>query len=330
MRARLVAGLPDDEPGRHLRRSRRVRRRRPRRRQDAHLPRRLVRRHRASRASGARTTRRRSPAPERGYSNAGWTELSSSTNGTNGFLAYGYCQNGQCGYDDFVASPAGQPGVGAGHADKLWLGGSMNYDELVAYGGLPPRSNGRAVIRSTNGGAAAADVDLAGHDGDARRRAGVRGHGGHSPGRARGRRSTRPTRGSRSSARTAASCASTCGTRGTPPRRADADVRLHNGHGAVPLAPADLADCQRALSGIPTAITPLNDGLNTIQFQSLSFNPANPTGQLLGGTQDNGTFSYTGSSDLVRVDRRRRRPVRLRRRQRRRSATTTTTTPRPR
>ena len=82
----------------------------------------------------------------------------------------------------------------------------------------------------------------------------------------------------------------------------------------MPLAPADLADCQRLLNGIPTAITPLNDGLNTIQFQSLSFNPANPSGQLLGGTQDNGTFSYTGSRGLVRVGGRRRRPVRLRRR----------------
>jgi hypothetical protein len=97
-------------------------------------------------------------SPTVGYSNAGWTELSSSTNGTNGFLAYGYCQNGQCGYDDFVVSPAGQPGVGAGHANELWLGGSMNYDELVAYGGLPPRSNGRAVIRTTNGGALPQDV----------------------------------------------------------------------------------------------------------------------------------------------------------------------------
>ena len=102
-----------------------------RRRQDAHLPRRLVGRPRSSRASGAPNDAASiAGSPSGGYSNAGWTELSSSTNGTNGFLAYGYCQNGQCGYDDFVASPAGQPGVGAGHANELWLGGSMNYDEL--------------------------------------------------------------------------------------------------------------------------------------------------------------------------------------------------------
>src|SRR5439155_25737390 len=37
-----------------------------------------------------------------------------------------------------------------------------NYDELPAYAGLPPRSNGRAVIRSTNAAAAtAADVTWA-------------------------------------------------------------------------------------------------------------------------------------------------------------------------
>ncbi|HYZ30002.1 MAG TPA: hypothetical protein VE570_13150, partial [Thermoleophilaceae bacterium] len=85
------------------------------------------------------------------YDNSGWTQLSSSTNGTNGFLAFDYCQNGQCGYDNFVASPPGSP-------EQVWLGGSMNYDELPIYGGLPPRSNGRAVIRSTNGGAGAPDV----------------------------------------------------------------------------------------------------------------------------------------------------------------------------
>ena len=268
-------------------------------------------------------------SPSGGYSNAGWTELSSSTNGTNGFLAYGYCQNGQCGYDDFVASPAGQPGVGAGHANELWLGGSMNYDELVAYGGLPPRSNGRAVIRSTNGGALAAGRRLAGHD---RRRS--------TPRRLRITEGIHPDQhavvfdpanpaiafvGSdggvvRVDVRTPRNRSSACSTR---------KFVYSNGHGAEPLAPADLLDCQRLLSGIPTAITPLNDGLNTIQFQSLSFNPANPLGQLLGGTQDNGTFSYTGStawfeSSAVTVASPASTPATAR------SATTTTTTPRPR
>ena len=229
-------------------------------------------------------------SPAGGYDNAGWTELSNSQNGTNGFLAYYYCQNGQCGYDDFVTSPASQPGVGAGRENELWLGGSMNYDELPAYAGLPPRSNGRAVIRSTNAGAPAAGVtwaDMSATLGPAPEYAFTRGI--HPDQHAVVFDSADPRIafvGSdggvvrvdvRSTANASAACAS------------------RTWHGA-PLAAADLADCQRLLTGIPSSIDPVNAGLNTIQFQSLSFNPVNPLNDLLGGTQDNGTFSYTGST----------------------------------
>src|SRR4051812_9064044 len=207
-------------------------------------------------------------SPSGGFSNAGWTELSSSTNGSNGFLAYGYCQNGQCGYDDFVVSPAGQPGVGAGHTNELWLGGSMNYDELVAYGGLPPRSDGRAVIRTTNGGALPQDVgwqDMTGTIGSAPRFPIT---GGIHPDEHAVVFNPTDTGiafvGSdggvvRVDVRTPRNASAACSTR---------RFVYNNGHGAEPLAPADMLDCQRLLSGIPTAIEPLNDGLNTIQFQS--------------------------------------------------------------
>jgi hypothetical protein len=232
--------------------------------------------------------------PNGAYTNAGWTELSSSANGTNGFLAFNYCQT-QCGYDDFVTSPAAQLGVGPGFVNTLWLGGSMNYDELPAYNGAPPRSNGRGVIRSTNGGAVAADVswqDMSATVGPAPSFSFTKGI--HPDQHAVAFDPVDPNIafvGSdggvvridvRSPQDKSAACA---------PRR----FVYTPGQGAVPLAPADLLDCQRLLSGIPQTITPINDGLNTIQFQSLSFNPRNPTGQLLGGTQDNGTFSYTGS-----------------------------------
>ena len=82
----------------------------------------------------------------------GWVRLSSAVNGTNGFLAYNWCQNGQCTYDAFVVSPPGKP-------NEVWLGGSMNYDELPAYAGQPPRSNGRAVVRSTNANLTPVNVD---------------------------------------------------------------------------------------------------------------------------------------------------------------------------
>jgi hypothetical protein len=227
-----------------------------------------------------------------GYDNTGWTELSSSTNGTNGFLAYGYCQNGQCGYDDFVTSPASQPGVGAGHTDELWLGGSMNYDELPGYAGLPPRSNGRGVIRSTNAGTSAPDVTW--QDMTATLGAGPAfgfTKGIHPDQHAVVFDSADPgiafvgSDGGvvRIDIRTPRDASAACAGRRYPETS------------STPLSAPDLADCQRLLAGIPTTIDPINNGLNTIQFQSLSFNPADPTGDLLGGTQDNGTFSYTGS-----------------------------------
>src|SRR5436190_4869621 len=227
-----------------------------------------------------------------GYSNAGWTELSSSQNSTNGFLAYGYCQNGQCGYDDFVTSPASQPGV-TGHANELWLGGSMNYDELVAYAGLPPRSNGRAVIRSTNAGAVTAGnvtwADMTATLGPAPGYVVTRGI--HPDQHAVVFDSANPG---------IAFVGSDGGVvridvRTTVNRSAACSARRYPEGSSNPLSAPDLADCQRLLRAIPQTITPVNDGLNTIQFQSLLFNPSNPTGDLLGGTQDNGTWSFTGT-----------------------------------
>jgi hypothetical protein len=58
---------------------------------------------------------------------------------------------------------------------------------------------------------------------------------------------------------------------------------------------ADLTDCVQWLSAIPTSLTAINSGLATLQFQSLSVNPQNAN-DLLGGTQDNGTLSFRGSN----------------------------------
>jgi hypothetical protein len=225
-----------------------------------------------------------------GYNNAGWTELSNAQNGTNGFLAYGYCQNGQCGYDDFVTSPASQLGV-TGHVNELWLGGSMNYDELPAYAGLPPRSNGRGVIRSVNAGATASNVtwaDMTATLGDGPAYGFTKGI--HPDQHAVVFNPADPgiafvgSDGGvvRIDVRNPRDASAACATRHYPE---DSNT---------PMAADDLTDCQRVLNGIPTSIEPINNGLNTIQFQSLSASPAD-AGSLLGGTQDNGTFSYTGS-----------------------------------
>jgi hypothetical protein len=60
------------------------------------------------------------------------------------------------------------------------------------------------------------------------------------------------------------------------------------------LSGADLADCQVWLKAIPTQIFSLNDGLATLQFQSVSINPLDPLNDIIGGTQDNGTWAFNG------------------------------------
>jgi hypothetical protein len=81
-----------------------------------------------------------------GGTNGGWTQLSSSTNGTPGFGSFNFC-TGQCTYDMPVYSPPGAP-------DIVYIGGAMQYGEL---GG---RSNGRAVQRSEDAGVNFTDMTV--------------------------------------------------------------------------------------------------------------------------------------------------------------------------
>jgi hypothetical protein len=62
------------------------------------------------------------------------------------------------------------------------------------------------------------------------------------------------------------------------------------------LTGVSLDQCHHWLSRIPRVISTLNAGLATLQFQSLSVDPKHPLSDLLGGTQDNGTQAYTGST----------------------------------
>jgi hypothetical protein len=61
-----------------------------------------------------------------------------------------------------------------------------------------------------------------------------------------------------------------------------------------PISGEALAQCKSLLSAVPGAYTSLNKGLQTLQFQHLSVNPANSK-NVQGGTQDNGTFETSGS-----------------------------------
>ena len=202
-----------------------------------------------------------------GGTNDGWTLLSSPVNGTDGFGSYFFCHF-QCGYDMFVESPPGQP-------DTVWIGGAMNYDELPVFGGNG-RSNGRAVMRSTDAGVSFTDMTN-----DAQN----------------------PPLGMH------------------PDQHAivfasDPDIAIVGSDGGVirtdgnyvddsdecasrPIEGPDLVDCENWLSAVPSLLTTMNDGLATIQFQSLSVNPDEPLGDLMGGTQDNGTWLFSGGPEWL-------------------------------
>ena len=172
-----------------------------------------------------------------------------------------YC-TGQCWYDNYVVSPSENP-------DVVYLGGSFSYGEQH---GL---SNGRAVLLSTDGGVTWSDMTLdQGNDGwlhpDQHALVTVPGEplqfiAGNDGGVVRSNGQY-------------VDASSDCDSRG--------------------LSAAGTAFCKSLLWRIPDQTKPLNKGLTTLQFQSLSVDPKHPQNSLMGGTQDNGTFEYKGSSEV--------------------------------
>lgn len=189
-----------------------------------------------------------------------FTELSDSDPSTTGFDSFNYC-GGQCSYDMPVASPPGKP-------DEVWLGGQMQYDEIFT---STPPSNGRAVIRSTNAGVSFTDMTN-----DAQS----------------------PPLGMHPDQHaivfTGDGAVAFIGSDGGVVRTSGNYADASAGCGSRGLSGNDLTNCQRWLKAIPTVIMSLNDGLATLQFQSVSLNPQDPLTELLGGTQDNGTWAYAG------------------------------------
>ena len=200
-------------------------------------------------------------------SNAAWERLSSPVDGTPKYASYGYC-DGQCTYDMYIASPAGRP-------DMVVLGGLMNYDELPPYGGPgTDRSNGRAVLLSTDGGETWTD-----QTGDAQ-----------SPGE-----SIHPDEHFVAFVKNNPDTmflASDGGVIRTSGTYTDASSQCDSA--ARGLSGVFLTDCKAWLKRIPTRLEPVNAGLATLQMQSIAVNPFNAN-EALAGTQDNGSISFSGS-----------------------------------
>jgi hypothetical protein len=173
----------------------------------------------------------------------------------------GYC-TAQCWYDNVVYSPGGAPAV-------VYLSGSYSYGQQHGV------SNGRAVLQSIDGGATFTDMTL---DSD--------GSGWlHPDQHALTTIPGEPLQwiagddgGVMRANGTYVDASAQCDSRG--------------------LNAADTAFCKSMLSRIPEQTANLNKGLSTLQFQSFSVDPKSPKDSLMGGTQDNGTFEFLGSSQV--------------------------------
>ena len=186
----------------------------------------------------------------------------------------GYC-TAQCWYDNVVYSPPGRPGI-------VYLGGSFSY---ATYGFS---TNGRAFLRSSDAGASFTDMTW-----DATTNP-------TPPGSCCQPNSIAPNGmhpDSHAIVQVPGSNITFFGSDGGIVRSSagfsDISSQCTTERG---LSGADLALCQQLLSAVPTELfTTYNDGLSTLQFQSVSVNPSNAN-NLMGGTQDNGTFEKPSNS----------------------------------
>lgn len=184
-----------------------------------------------------------------------------------------YC-TGQCWYDNVVYSPPGKP-------DVVYLGGSFDYN---FYGF---RNNGRAFLRSSDAGVTFTDMTW-----DA---------------------TTNPTPpdtccqpnaiapngmhpDSHAIVEIPGTDSAVFGSDGGLVRSSGVFSDISSQCDSRPLSPTSLATCHQLLSAVPSFLYNMNAGLSTLQFQSVSYNALDPLHSVQGGTQDNGTLLYTGST----------------------------------
>jgi hypothetical protein len=203
--------------------------------------------------------------------NASWTELSSPVDGTPGFSSYDFCRS-QCSYDMPVASPPGRP-------DEVWIGGATQYQELPTRTPFY-RSNGRAVMRSVNGG-----VQFTDQTGDARHAWESIHPDIHEFG---------------------------FGPNGITFIGSDGGVTRTNGtyvdfssdcdnRNNLQSRTVSYQDCKTWLSSIPERLITMNHDLPTLQLQDIAVDQTDPFGDLLTGTQDNGSPFFDGTAWSLNV-----------------------------
>jgi hypothetical protein len=197
---------------------------------------------------------------------ASWIDLTSN-NVANaaGYSSFGYC-DGQCNYDNYVHVP---PGAGP---DTVYLLGDNEYNENNYVSG---RSNGRAVLLSTNAGVHFTDMT----EDDSDQVYPVQLHPDHHA------LVTNPKNWKQFF---------DFGDGGVV--RSNGVFVDDSGDCVNPKAinsATRLAFCQLVLSRIPERLEPINKGLATLHFYEIEYSKHNPD-KIAGGTQDNGSWETLG------------------------------------
>jgi hypothetical protein len=188
-----------------------------------------------------------------------FTDLTSANPADAGYGTFNLC-TAQCWYDMLVYTPKGHP-------DIVYAGGSYLYNEA---GNI---SNARGVVLSTDAGVTSTDMTFDATDP-------IHPNGLHPDQHSFVTNPANPFEfieandgGIMRSNGIFRDVSSWCDSRG--------------------LTPVALARCKQLLSRVPARLDSMNNGLRTLQFQSLSVSPHN-INLLQGGTQDNGTWENRG------------------------------------
>ena len=192
-----------------------------------------------------------------------FTDLTSPSTANPGWAWHSNCDP-QCWYDQFVYTPDGFP-------DIVYVGGDYSYGENIA--------NKRGVVLSTDAGMSGTDMTFDGTNS-------LHPNGIHPDQHDFETVPGQPFRffetgdgGVMRSTGQFVNRSNWCDNADPSPDRN--------------LSPQNKARCEQMLSRIPERLQSLNNGLNTLQFQSLSISPHNNRIRQ-GGTQDNGTWETNG------------------------------------
>ena len=235
----------------------------------------------------------------------GWQNLTSKTTGSPYFATDDFC-TGQCWYDEEVYTPAGMP-------DTVYVIGSNQYGEqpcdTKGVGCGNGRSNGREVLYSTTAGdpdgsasmRTFTDLSYDAQDTVAPWCAYApyfnngclhAPNGIHPDQHVIAINPDNPTQIFEGSD---GGMIRTSGTFSDISSQCDSPFR--NGGGPLPTTSGSYTACKRLLSRVPTELAHIDHKLSsTLQFINVAINPSNDC-QVLGGTQDNGTWANQNACD---------------------------------